>query len=235
MSAQVVNFRVSELGLRVTETGVRQLDMYLAPMTLIIEGPVSEDRRCFLSGPDGSGKVEALAARLVGKNQARPNFQNAFATIYDTLSATTGLDEREGQPCGRATFSEFRMRITPSAMDELLRQEASGGIISYASISIAGLEHAAGENTEGGLIGLVWPPGEDGHAIGSLQIRYVHSEALSKKPQEPERPTRGDLLSFQAQVLGSLTAAAHRSRRSEWVSTVGTVLVILVLLWKLKG
>jgi hypothetical protein len=233
-----VTFRVKGLGPYVMETGLRRIDMEIEPMSVIIEGPMSGEQRCFLA-PDESKQTEALSARIVEKKQTRPHIYSASATIYDALAEPSAPTERVS--CGYATIFDFHLSITRRAMDELLRRDADGHRIFYLTLAISGLQRATAESSEGDLIRYVWPADEEEKqdssqaTVEALNIHYYPSAAYEEKTEEPARPTRDDLLSFQAGVIGPLTVVVQQLRRQALVSVVGTALVLLVLLWKLNG
>jgi hypothetical protein len=235
MSVQVVYFTVSGVSLQLMETGVRRLDMSLAPINAIIEGPLSGDQRRFLSDPERSNTMEALTARILARKQAPPEFQAASATIFDSLPESTASSESERVPRGLATFGDFSLQVTRRTMDELLRQWASGQPILNVSLGITGLQHTTEQNNEGGLIRYAWSSEKEQQSIKEFRVSYGEGAMYAKSAQRPPSPTRDDFISFQRQMLEALADVARQLRRQRLVSVIGASLVLLVLLWKLHS
>jgi hypothetical protein len=208
------------------ENGIRRLDFDLLPFSpeVIEQVGASENQRCFVADPDG-GKFARLRERFASQNTSPPQAQILAATLYDTLGASPTREH-----CGIADFLGIEARITPNAMDELIRQEGFGRPVYYADIAIEGMESTTEENNEGQLIDARWalPRGLDHSRVESIQFHYYESAAYAKRETAPVAPTKEDFFALQSLIEQQLEESKRISWFAQILCVIGIVIVVLL-------
>jgi hypothetical protein len=232
-----LTLRPVDLRFRIDSDGKRRIDLELIPFPSDTIECVRADstQRSIIGDVDNEKWYDRLCERVKGAHVT-----TIACTIGEQVPAAQELGPDEHPYLGSADLSRGNPQLwllaSPSAFEELLRQDGVGRKIGYLQVDIQGLESAFGEASEGGLIAYRWHERtEAGHkrsgTVTSYDINYYNSAAYVDHVPSPPAPSRGDLESL-TDVVRTLLGETKGIGSLLKILCLLTAAVIAVLVWR---